>query len=67
MYAGSGLVFRSQDPFDTRAILVAAQDGATALHWAAQNGHTSTVALLLEKGALVDNVNKVKWIVLSSS
>ena len=57
----------SQDPFDTHALVVDAQHSATALICAAENGHTSTVALLLEKGASVDHVNKVKWIVLSSS
>ena len=35
------------------------QDGWTALNIAAQNGHTSAVALLLEKGASVEQANKV--------
>lgn len=36
------------------------QDGATALIRAAKSGHCSIVKLLLEKGADVDKVNKVR-------
>ena len=35
------------------------QDGWTALHQAARGGHTTTVKLLLDRGATVDTANKV--------
>ena len=38
---------------------VVRQDGGTALMWAAQNGHTDTVRLLLEHGADVNLVDGV--------
>ena len=40
------------------------QDGFTPLYLASQNGHTSVVSLLLNKGAAVDLLNKVKMISL---
>ena len=43
-----------------------AQDGSTALIWAAQNGHTSAVAVLIEKGASVDQADMVSCHGLSS-
>ena len=38
------------------------QNGFTPLHGASQKGHTSVVSLLLDKGAAVDLLNKVKMI-----
>ena len=35
------------------------QDGWTALHSAAMGGHTTTVNLLLDRGANVDTIDKV--------
>jgi ankyrin repeat protein len=35
------------------------QDGSTALHQAASNGHMATVSLLLEQGANIEAMNKV--------
>ena len=35
------------------------QDGSTALHSAANGGHTTTVNLLLDRGANVDTATKV--------
>ena len=52
--------FGSCQPFDVPVVVCDAQDGWTALMVAAQNGHTSTVGLLLEKGASVDQVEKVR-------
>ena len=40
------------------------QDGFTPLYGASQKGHTSVVSLLLDKGAAVDLLNKVKMISL---
>ena len=40
------------------------QDGFTPLYLASQNGRTSVVSLLLDKGAAVDLLNKVKMISL---
>ena len=53
--------FGSQDPLVFMEVVCYAQDGWTALIVAAQNGHVSTVTLLLDKGALVDQANKVRW------
>ena len=55
-----------KNTLDTPVVVRDAQDGWTAIMAAAQNGHTSTVALLLEKGASVNHANKVKWCGLSS-
>ena len=52
--------FGSCQPFDVPVVVCDAQDGRTALMWAAQNGHTSTVGLLLEKGASVDQAEGVR-------
>ena len=38
------------------------QDGATPLYIASQEGHTSVVSLLLDKGAAVDLPDKVTMI-----
>ena len=38
------------------------QDGTTPLYIASQEGHTSVVSLLLDKGAAVDLPNKVRMI-----
>ena len=54
------------EPFDTPAVVGDAQDGRTAIWIAAHNGHTSTVELLLEKGASVDHADKVNWCGLPS-
>ncbi len=35
------------------------QDGLTALHLAAQNGHEESVRELLDRGAAVDQANNV--------
>ena len=60
MHAGSNLVVWVPTLFRHGTIVVDAQDGATALIMAARNGHTSTVALLMEKGASVDHAIEVK-------
>ena len=52
--------FGSQGPCDVLAVVGDAQDGWTALIVAAHYGHSSTVALLLEKGTAVDQANKVR-------
>ena len=52
--------FGSCQPFDVPVVVCDAQSGWTALIWAAENGDTSTVGLLLEKGASVDQGNKVR-------
>ena len=52
--------FGSFQLFDVPVIVCDAQEGWTPLMRAAQNGHTSTVGLLLEKGALVDHVDEVR-------
>jgi len=41
--------------------LVPAQDGATPLHIASQNGHLDVVKELLSKGAAVDKAIQVHW------
>ena len=38
------------------------QNGFTPLYGASQKGHTSVVSLLLDKGASVDLLNKVRMI-----
>ena len=38
------------------------QEGFTPLYGASQNGHTSVVSLLLDKGAAVDLLNEVRMI-----
>ena len=38
------------------------QNGFTPLYGASQKGHTSVVSLLLDKGAAVDLLNKVRMI-----
>ncbi len=35
-----------------------AQDGRTPLHWAAEGGHQDVAALLLDRGAMADAVDK---------
>ena len=52
--------FGSCQPFDVPVIVCDAQYDRTALILAAQNGHTSTVALLLEKDASVDQSDEVR-------
>ena len=52
--------FGSCEPFDVPVVVCDAQGGCTALIVAAENGHTSTVALLLEKGASVDQAEQVR-------
>ena len=59
--------FGSCEPFDVPVVVCDAQYGETALIVAARGGHTSTVALLLEKGASVDNAKQVRWRCLCSS
>ena len=59
--------FWSPDPFDVLVVVCGAQSGWTALTEAGSNGHTSTVALLLEKGASVDHADQVKRRCLCSS
>ena len=49
----------SREPFDAFFVGCDTQDGWTALIVAAENGHTSTVALLLEKGSSVEQADKV--------
>lgn len=51
--------FGSQESFNILIIVRDAQMGWTALTDAARNGHNSTVALLLENGASVEQANKV--------
>ena len=51
----------SRPPFHSIVDVCGAQLGWTALICAAWNGHTSTVALLLEKGASVDQADEVRW------
>ena len=53
--------FGSCEPFDVPVGVCDAQGGAMALIVAARYGHTSTVALLLEKGASVDQADEVRW------
>ena len=52
--------FGSCEPFDVPVVVCDAQGGQTALFGAARGGHTSTVSLLLEKGASVDQANEVR-------
>ena len=52
--------FGSCQPFDVPVVVCDAQMGKTALIWAAREGHTSTVGLLLEKGASVDQADEVR-------
>ena len=37
------------------------QGGNTALHWAAYNGHSDAVQILLDANATVDVINDVSW------
>jgi ankyrin repeat protein len=46
------------------AVDAADEDGWTALHCAALNGHEATVRLLLEKGAAVDAADEGGWTAL---
>ncbi|CAD7704042.1 unnamed protein product, partial [Ostreobium quekettii] len=48
-------------------VVGADKNGLTALIGAAEKGHSSAAALLLEKGAMVDQANKVRQRCLSSS
>ena len=59
--------FGSCEPFDVPVVVCDAQDGETALIVAARYGHTNTVALLLEKGASVDQAKQVRRRCLCSS
>ena len=52
--------FGSCEPFDVPVVVCDAQGGGTALIGAAKNGHTSTVELLLKKGASVDHAEEVR-------
>ena len=42
------------------------QDGSTALHWAAGQGHTAVVTVLLDRGADITATDNVSDIVLVS-
>ena len=45
---------------DRAPLLVSFQDGCTALHWAAYNGHLAVVEALVAKGCDVKAVAKVR-------
>ena len=59
--------YGSRQHLDVVVVVCDSQDGLTALMWAVRNGHTSTVALLLEKGAPVDQADKVRLFCLPFS